>query len=157
MKLVMIALLVSVLALAACGGSGARSSQPANGFWSVTLTNPASPENGQVLSFTFNMNQNGNALTGSSMNLNEPTSCFAQDSTISGQLAAGAGQAMGMQVTVVSGPSLGTGQNQLVLSGTMTPASNGAVNGATGTFVLTGVTPGCVSTSGTFTMTRQLH
>ncbi len=156
MKLVTVALLGCALLLAGCGGAGARSSQPASGTWSVTLTNPASPESGQVLSFTFILNQNGNSLTGNSLNLNEPTSCFGPGTSISGQLSPGMGQSMGMQLVMVSAAASGAG-NQLVLTGTMTPAANGATNGASGNFTMTGVTPGCVSTSGSFTMVRQLH
>ncbi len=155
MKLVAIVLFGCVLILAGCGGAGATSSQPASGFWSVTLTNPASPESGQVLSFTFTLTQNGNSLAGSSLNLNEPTSCFGPTTSISGQLTPGMAQAMPMQIVMISANS-GAGQNQLVMTGTMTPAANGATNGASGSFTLTGATPGCVSTSGTFTMTRQL-
>ncbi len=158
MKVVVIALFGLALVLAGCGGSGGtrNSSNAASGFWSVTLNSAAVPPaagSAQFLTFTMSMNQSGNTLTGSNVNINETNTCFGPGSTISGQLTMGVmGQGNEMQMTMVSAGAPGA-QNAL----TMTGAMSAMMNGASGSFTLTGVTPGCVSTTGTFTMVQQLH
>ncbi len=157
MRIAMVALFGLALVLAGCGGNGGTRStaNPATGFWSVTLNSTAVPPaagTNQFLNFTMSMNQSGNTLTGTNLNINQTNACFGPGTTISGQLTMGVmGQGNAMQLTMVSAGTPGA-QNTL----TMTGAMSSAMNAANGNFTLTGVTPGCVSTTGTFTMVQQL-
>jgi hypothetical protein len=145
--------LTSLLALIGCGSSSNNTTNTGNnatGNWSLTLDGT----NGQpVMTFIMGMTQSSNmGLTGNNFNITMGSSCFGPGSTMSGQLAMGGMNGMStMTMTMASGPGPGA-QNVLQMQANM-PA--GMASG-TGTWTLTGNTPGCNSDSGTFTMTRLL-
>ncbi len=157
MKTVAVALFGMALVLTGCGGTGGtrNSANPVSGFWSVTLnssTVPPGASTTQFLNLTFALTQNGSTVSGTNLNINQTTTCFGAGTTISGQVTMGvAGQGNAIQLTLVSAGGAGA-QNTLTLVGGL----SSAMNGASGNFTLVGVTPGCVSTAGTFSMSQQL-
>ncbi len=149
----LLAILTLVSSFIGCGGgsSPTASTNPATGAWAETLT--SSP--GQQLgSFTFDLAQNNTALTGSSMNFaNMPSldPCFGIGTTMTGQMDQGMMNGGTMTMTMSwTGPN-GTGTNTLTMNGTMAMG----MGSGSGTFTLNGQTPGCMSETGTFTMTHS--
>ena len=145
-----LAAIALVIALVACGGSNSSTTNPATGAWSETL---ATSSGQQVGSFTFNMTQNGTALSGSSMtfaNMGSLSQCFGNGTTMSGQMGAGMMDGGTMTMTMSWTPSGSMGTNTLTMQGNMAMG----MGSGSGTFTLTGQTPGCTSQTGTFSMTH---
>jgi hypothetical protein len=159
-------LLAVVALLLACGGgssSPAAANNPpaqtsANGTWVAATTTSAGQ---QSIGFTSTITQNGSMqmmgssamMTGSGITFTTVQNCFsAGNVTMTGTMTMQAGGQMSMQM-VMSGLPQGvtsSQQNQLTMQGTM----NSTFTQMTGTYTLTGVTAGCTSQTGTFTMTR---
>lgn len=150
------ALLFSTLFLIGCGGSGTSpvQVQSADGNWSATT---ATPTTGPTLpTFTFTMmHGSGSMMTMSNFQMVTTTACFGPGSvmTTSGQMTGGMMGGMmgpGTQITMDLWSDAAHTGNHL----TMVMVMNSGMNGMTGTYTLTGVTPGCSSGSGTLTMTH---
>jgi hypothetical protein len=147
-------LAVALVALVACGGSNNSSKQQATatGTWAANLTNATTGQ--QSLAFNVNMNQNGNNLSFSGMNMLNGDNCFSSGSFVSGQMMASgmmsAGMQMGMTMNIWSNSNQ-TG-NHMVIQTEMPLGNN---NQMTGSYTLTGVTSDCSSQTGTVTMTRS--
>lgn len=144
------AVIVLAAVLSACGG-GSSSTNPANGAWAETLSSTT----GQALgSFTFNMTQDGTALTATGMNFSNAGSlapCFGAGTVMSGQMGQGMmnGGAMTMSVCWTAPNAAGT--NCMTMQGDM----GMGMHSGTGDFTLTGHTSGCTSQQGNFTMTQM--
>lgn len=78
-------------------------------------------------------------------------SCFGTDTVMSGQMGQGMmnGGAMTMSMSWTSPNNAGV--NTLIMQGNM----GMGMHSGSGTFTLTGGTPGCMSEQGTFTMTHN--
>lgn len=146
------------MGLAACGGSSSSSPpvvvmNPATGTWSATMASTAGQQLG---SFTFNMMQNNTMLSGSNMNFSSMAGlgpCFGAGTVFNGQMGAGMMNGGAVNMTMTWTPPGGASTNTLTLKGTMATG----MGSGTGTFTLTGETPGCTSQSGTFSMTRMTN
>ena len=148
------AAIVLVAALIACGGattsSTTKTTNPATGAWSETLSNSM---NQQLGSFTFNITQNGTALNGSGMNfasMGSLAQCFGAGTVMSGEMGPGMTNGGTMTMTISWMPSGSTATNTMIMQGTMAMG----MGSGSGTFTLTGQTPGCTSQTGTFSMTH---
>jgi outer membrane lipopolysaccharide assembly protein LptE/RlpB len=131
--------------LAACGSNANGN---INGNWTASLmeSNSSTP----VFAFTTTLTQNSNgglSVTNLTFTTNSP--CFATGSTATGGFTLSGNQngvtAGGFQMNI---QSTGASSNVLALQGTVNN------NTITGTWTLTGVTPGCTG-SGTFTMNKS--
>jgi len=148
MKQFGIAILVAVgLILVACGGGGSSSSNSVTGNWTATLTNT---DGTPAFAFTTSLTQsNGTAVTGANLTFTTSTGCFSSAASQTGSFVLSGnfnGNITGaFQLTVTSATPSG---NTLTLQGTV---NNNAI---TGTWTLTGLTPGCTG-SGNFTLTRM--
>jgi len=146
-----IAIITLMMTLFACGGSTTRNATATNtatGAWSEELADSTGQQLG---SFTFDMMQNNTALTGSAMNFGNMgglARCFGTGTTMSGQMGAGMMSDHTVTMTMSWTDPNGAGTNTMTMQGNM-PMGMGS---ASGTFTLTGQTPGCTDQTGTFTM-----
>lgn len=152
-----LAALALTMALAACGGTSSPSqpvvTNPGTGTWSTTMHSASGQQLG---SFTFNMMQNGTALSGNNMDFTQMQSlepCFGAGTTFSGQMGPGMMNGGTMNMTMSWTPPGSLQTNTLTMNGTMATG----MGSGNGSFTLTGQTPGCNSQSGTFNMTRTTH
>jgi hypothetical protein len=134
------------LILTACGG-GSSSSNTLSGNWTANLTNA---DNTPAFAFTTSLTQsNGSTVTGTNLTFTTSTGCFTSAATETGSFILSGnfnGNMTGtFQLTITSATPSG---NTLALQGTV---NNNAI---TGTWNLTGLTPGCTGT-GNFTFTRM--
>jgi len=152
--------IVPLLLLTACGGGGNTHpqalTQTANGTWAATS---AVPSSGPALpTFTFTMMQgSGSMMSFSNMQMINTTACFGAGSVMvtSGPMSGGMmGSGMmgpGTQIVMDLWSDAAHTGNHL----NMVMVMNGGMDGMTGTYTLTGVTPGCASGSGTISMGRR--
>jgi hypothetical protein len=153
-KLSVFAIMSATIMLSACGNysssmSGASNQTPVvTGNWSVVFA-PAAPSGSTSLTVSFN--QNGNALTGTVIAVNNSaSSCFpaiAPTGTtfnVTGQVSSAQSSNLNVSVAFTSGSTSGT------IGSTGTLAYLGSM--ASGTFSFATGSSGC--TSGTFTMTK---
>ncbi len=139
--------------LIACGGGNTSPSSvtnPATGAWSETIDNSSGQQLG---SFTFNMMQNGTALSGSNMNfvnMGALAPCFGIGTTLVGQMGPGMMDGGTLGMTMSWTPPGATQPNTLIMRGTM----GMGMSLGSGSFTLNGQTPGCTTQAGTFTMTH---
>jgi hypothetical protein len=154
-KLSVFAFMSATIMLSACGNysssmSGASNQTPVvTGNWSVVFA-PAAPSGSTSLTVSFN--QNGNALTGTVIAVNNSaSSCFptiAPTGTtfnVTGQVSSAQSSNLNVSVAFTSGSTSGT------IGSTGTLAYLGSM--ASGTFSFATGSSGC--TSGTFTMTKM--
>lgn len=149
------ALLLTGVVLVGCGGGNMSHTpsqvQAADGNWTAPQATPAT---GPTLpTFTFTMKY----CCGSMMNMSQfqmatTTACFGPGSvmTTTGQMSGGM-MGPGTQITMDLWSDAAHTGNHL----NMVMVMNAAMTGMTGTYTLTGVTPGCSSGSGTISMSRQ--
>jgi len=153
-------LVVGILLVAGCGGSGSTHSAsqvaPMNGTWATTSATPATGPVPPGFSFTM-MEGGGSMMSLSGMKMLNTTGCFGEDShmvtnaTMSGGMMGGGMMGPGTQVVMDLWSDAAHTGNHLHMVMTM----NGSMNGMTGTYTLEGVTPGCMSGSGTMSMGRR--
>lgn len=146
-----LAMAAALLVLTACGGSGGRTaaqSSPLEGAWLGAVSDT---QGHQTLAFDFQMGDCPcGSLTVSGLHMIQASACFGADSTMTAQMAGGMmGGGGTMTLDLWSGP--GTTGNHLHVE----VAMNGTMNRGTGSYTLTGVTEGCLSATGTFTMTHK--
>jgi hypothetical protein len=154
-RLSFLAIMSATFMLSGCGNYSSSMSGTSNqtpvvtGNWSVVFA-PAAPSGGTGLTVTFT--QNGNALTGTVIAVNNSaSSCFpaiAPTGTtfnVTGQVSSAQSSNLNVSVAFTSGSTSGT------ISGTGTLAYLG--NMANGTFSFPTGSSAC--TSGTFTMTKM--
>jgi hypothetical protein len=163
MKEVAILLLVALL-LNGCGTSSTATQTAAGGTWQAQMLGGEGPASGFSFITEFSVSGGGGGLTISSFQFLTQPACFQ---TVNGETPTGT-------MTLIENPNtyavtgtlvftVQSGNNMLVLNGTVTGTENG-LNGttlsgamATGTWTFTGSgTPtGCNDTSGSFTMTQS--
>jgi hypothetical protein len=134
------------LILVACGGGNSSSSNTMAGNWTATLTNT---DGTPAFAFTTSLTQgNVTVVTGTNLSFTTSTACFTSGGSQTGSFVLSGnvnGNITGaFQLTITSGTPSG---NTLVLQGTVNN------NTITGTWTLTGLTPGCTG-SGNFTMMK---
>ena len=152
----LLALAVLCLSLALFGCGNGNNSHPANlsGNWTANLQQ----NNGStVLSFTTSLTEvGGSILNGSNLTFNPASSCFASQTTESGNVQfrssgygyyTGGGQTA-MSLTIKGLSSTGA-TDTLNMQGTVNPD-----NSISGTWTLNGLSASC-SGSGAFTMTHS--
>jgi len=148
MKQFGIATLVAVgLMLVACGGGSSSGSNTVTGNWTATLTNT---DDTPAFVFTTSLTQsNGSTVTGANLTFTTSTGCFTSAASQTGSFVLSGNFNSNItgafQLTITSATPSG---NTLTLQGTV---NNNAI---TGTWTLTGLTPGCTG-SGNFTLTRM--
>jgi hypothetical protein len=138
--------LAIALILTACGG-GSSSSNTLTGNWTATLTNT---DQTPAFVFTTSLTQsNGSTVTGTNLTFTTSTGCFTSAASQTGSFILSGnfnGNMTGtFQLTITSATPSG---NTLTLQGNV---NNNAI---TGTWTLSGLTPGCTGT-GNFTFTRM--
>ena len=154
----MIAVLALGVFLAACGsGSSGNLNNNISGDWNTSLTDSTGTV---ILAFTTHLVQNpDNSVTGSALTIqtdsSADTNCFTQTATQTGTFSSNGtvNSVTGPTLTlsIQSAPGSGSNNNILNLQGIL---NNGRINGI---WNLTGVTPGCVSSSGNMIMTSISH
>src|SRR5262249_55520069 len=125
---------------------------PTSHAWTEALSHPAGQQLG---SFTFTMMQNNTSLTCTNMNfanLGSLDQCFGTGSVMSGEMGQGMMNGGAMTMTVSWTAPNNAGTNTMTMQGNM---AMGMASGS-GTFTLTGQTPGCMSEQGTYTMTQAM-
>jgi hypothetical protein len=153
-NLEIIAATTLVAMLIGCGSGTTNPSSvtnPATGAWSATIDNSSGQ---QVGSFTFNMMQNGTALSGNNMNFSNMGAlapCFGTGTTFAGQMGPGMMNGGTMGMTMSWTPPGATQPNTLIMQGTM----GMGMGSGSGSFTLSGQNPGCTTQAGTFTMTHR--
>ena len=148
------------LLLAGCGGTTAArqdlSMPSANGTWAEVSATPASGPVPPGFSFTM-MTGGASMMSFSNLQMLNLTPCFGEGSVMSstgmmsGGMMGGGMMGPGNQITMdLWSDATHTGNHlQMVM------VMNDRMDGMTGTYTLTGVTPGCSSGSGTITMGRK--
>jgi hypothetical protein len=153
-SLAMITVIALAITMGACGGgSSASHTTSANGTWTETLSSATAQPLG---SFTYSITQNNSALTGGNLNfanMGQLDQCFGAGTVMSGQMGQGMmnGGNMGMSMTMSWTAPDNAGTNTMTMQGGM----GMSMQSGSGTFVLTGESPGCMSQEGTFTMTHM--
>lgn len=152
--------LVLVLVMGGCGGSGTTQPQPqsqsANGTWMTTSASPASGPTPPNFSFSM-MGGAGSMMNISHMQMINTTACFGPGSVMtstapmSGGMMSGGMMGPGTQIVMDLWSDAAHTGNHL----NMVMVMNGNMDGMSGTYTLTGVTPGCLSGSGTISMGRH--
>jgi hypothetical protein len=156
MKCVRVTFIIALgLTLVACGGTPSNMpiAHPPAGAWSLALADSAWQPLG---SFTFEISQSDTTLTGSSLNfpnVGRLSECFAAGTVMTGQVDRGMLSTGTMEVTMSMSwtDTSSVGTNTLTMQGAMTRD----MDSASGTFTLTGETPGCMSQTGTFTINKR--
>lgn len=156
MKCVRVTFIIALgLTLVACGGTPSKMpiAHPPAGAWSLELADSAWQPLG---SFTFEISQSDTTLTGSSLkfsNVGRLSECFAAGTVMTGQVDRGMMSTGTMEMTMSMSwtATNGVGTNTLTMQGSMTID----MDSASGTFTLTGETPGCMSQTGTFTTNKH--
>jgi hypothetical protein len=155
----LLGVMLASLVLTGCGGGGAAQAPmqatSADGTWAATTANPTTGPTPPTFSFTMTHNS-GSMMTMGNLQMVVTTGCFGPGSvmTTTGQMSGGMMGGMmgpGTQITMDLWSDAAHTGNHL----TMVMVMNSGMNGMTGTYTLTGVTPGCSSGSGTITMTHQ--
>ena len=149
------AIIALAVTLGACGASSSSTNpanvNPANGAWSETLSSATAQPLG---SFTFTMTQSNATLTGNNMNFANMGSldeCFGTGTVMNGQMGQGMMNGGTMAMNVCWTAANAAGSNCMAMHGNM----GMGMHSGSGTFTLTGETPGCTSQQGTFTMTHM--
>lgn len=152
--------LILALVVGGCGGSGTAQHQPkalsANGTWLTTLATPASGPTPPTFSFSMT-GGTGSMMNISNMQMINTTGCFGAGSVmtstapISGGMMSGGMMGPGTQIVMDLWSDAAHTGNHLNMVMVMT----GTMDGMTGTYTLMGVTPGCLSGSGTISMGRH--
>lgn len=140
--------------MAGCGGSNTSQpttgTQSADGNWAAAIANPLGQPG---ITFTFTMAQSGGSssmMNMSNLQMTTLSVCFGAGSVMTGQMGGGM-MGAGSQITMDMWSDAAHTGNHLNMVMTM----NATMDGMTGTYTLTGGTGGCVSSSGTITMTRH--
>jgi hypothetical protein len=152
LRAVLAAMAIGIMLVACGGGGGSTITNPTSRAWSEALSNSSGQQLG---SFTFTMMQNSTALTGSNMNfanLGSLDQCFGAGSVMSGQMGQGMMNGGTVTMTVSWTAPNNAGTNTMTMQGNM---AMGMASGS-GSFTLTGQTPGCMSEQGTYTMTPMM-
>jgi len=141
------------LALVACGGKPSKmtSTHAASEAWTETLADATWRHLG---SFTFDIGLNDTILTGSRMNfvnIGLLAECFGAGTVMTGLLDQEMMKVSTISLSISWTAPNGAGTNTMMMRGAM---AIGMESGS-GTFTLTGQTPGCISQMGTFTMNKN--
>lgn len=146
--------MLTLLALAACSGDNMDKSNSMTGAWTMTLANASGEE-------TLKANVNMTEMSGGMMNMDKmgftmQSPCFGPDHSMEGQMSNMQdmmGNRMNMDMTMHMWSGVNKSGNHLEMKLTM----NFGMNSGSGTYILTGVAPGCQSETGTVVMSRMVQ